>query len=54
MVYENDILQIPEKYKKMSLSEIAEYISDSVEKRANKNMNYGKGMWINRELCTSA
>ena len=27
--------------KKMSLSEIAEYISDSVEKRANKNMNYG-------------
>ena len=25
----------------MSLSEIAEYISDSVEKRANKNMNYG-------------
>ena len=27
--------------KKMSLFEIAEYISDSVEKRANKNMNYG-------------
>ena len=27
--------------RKMSLSEISEYISDSVEKRANKNMNYG-------------